>query len=158
MTAHPIEALFAGVTLDPANQAPLSASGVLVMDGEWRPLRQLTLQVHAPKRRGPVIVGIPLRTGRGRLAELRSWATLPTRVRHCERALAESGCRVTRYAVEPSLAAPALIFELGSTAEEYARTHLLGHGGRWSLVRRVLRWWLGCDPSVGGIILIGRRP
>jgi hypothetical protein len=158
MTAHPIEALFAGVTADPANRGPLSASGVLMMDGEWRPLRQLTLQVHAPRRRGPVIVGIPLRNGRGRLAALRSWATLPTRVRKCERALVESGCRVTRYAVEPSLAAPALVFELGSIAEEYATTHLLGHSGRWSLVRRVLRWWLGCDPSVGGIILIGTRP
>ncbi|PYR93378.1 MAG: hypothetical protein DMF84_10335 [Acidobacteria bacterium] len=158
MTAHPIEALFAGVTADPATQGPLAASGVFMMDGEWRPLRQLTLQVHAPKRRGPVIVGIPLRNGRGRLARLRSWTTLPTRVRTCERALVESGCRVTRYAVEPSLSAPALIYELGSIAEEYATTHLLGHSGRWSLVRRVLRWWLSCDPSVGGIILIGTRP
>jgi hypothetical protein len=158
MTAHPIEALFAGVTSDPATHGLLSSSDVLMMDGEWRPLRTLTLRVHAPRRREPVIVGIPLRNGRGRLADFRSWATLPKRVRDCERALVESGCRVTRYAVEPNLASPSLIFELGSIAEEYATTHLLGHSRRWSLVRRALRWWLGCDPSVGGIILIGTRP
>jgi hypothetical protein len=158
MSVHPIEVLFAGVTADPASQGPLSASGVLMMDGEWRPLRPLTLAVDPPRRREPVIVGIPLRHGRGRLADLLSWSTLPLRVRKCERALVASGCRVTRYAVDPSLAAPSLIFELGSIAEEYASTHLLGHGGRWSIVRRALRWWLGCDPSLGGIILIGTRP
>ncbi len=158
MTAHPIETLFAGVTSDPARQGLLASSGVLIMDGEWRPMRQLMLQIHAPRRREPVIVGIPLRNGRGRRAALRSWATLPSRVRNCERALVESGCRVTRYAVEPDLAAPSLIFELGSIAEEYATTHLLGHGRGWSFARRLLRWWLGCDPSVGGIILIGTRP
>jgi hypothetical protein len=157
MTAHPIDVLFAGVTADPANRGLLSSAGVLMMDGEWRPMRQLMLQVHAPRRRSPVIVGIPLRNGRGPLAALRSWATLPRRVRNCERALVESGCRVTRYAVDPSLAAPSLIFELGSIAEDYAATHLLGHSARWSFVRRALRWWLGCDPSVGGILLIGTR-
>lgn len=157
MTAHPIDLLFAGVTADAANRGLLSASGVLMMDGEWRPMRQLTLQVHAPRQRGPVIVGIPLKNGRGRLAALRSWATLPGRVRKCERALEASGCHVTRYAVEPGLEAPSLIFELGSIAEEYAATHLLGHSGRWSVIRRALRWWLGCDPSVGGILLIGTR-
>jgi len=158
MTTHAIEVLFAGTTTDPANRGLLASSSMLMMDGEWRPMRQLTLQVHAPRRRGPVIVGIPLRSSRGPLAGLRSWATLPSRVRKCERALVESGCRVTRYAVEPDLAAPTLIFELGSIAEEYASTHLLGHNARWSLVRRMLRWWLGCDPSVGGIILIGTKP
>jgi hypothetical protein len=158
MGAHPIEQLFAGVTADPAIQGPLSGSGLLIMDGEWHPLRPLTLQVNLPRRREPIIVGIPLRSGRGRLADLRSWATLPMRVRKCEKALVASGCQVTRYAVEPSLANPSLIFELGSIAEEYARTHLLGHSRRWMLVRRVLGWWLGCDPSVGGIILIGTRP
>jgi hypothetical protein len=158
MTAHPIEVLFAGVTTDPASQGPLSSSGVLMMDGEWRPLRTLTLRIHAPKRRDPVIVGVPVRNGGGRLADLLSWATLPKRVRDCERALVESGCRVTRYAVEPNLATPTLIFELGSIAEEYATSHLLGHSSRWAFVRRALRWWLGCDPSVGGIILIGTRP
>src|SRR4051794_17117627 len=158
MTAHPIEVLFAGVATDRAAERPLSSSGVLMMDGKWRPLRTLTLRVHAPRRREPVIVGVPLRNGRGRLADLLSWATLPKRVRDCERALIESGCRVTRYAVEPNLAAPTLIFELGSIAEEYATTHLLGHGRGWSFARRLLRWWLGCDPSVGGIILIGTRP
>jgi hypothetical protein len=158
MTAHPIELLFAGATADPSNHGPLAASGVLMMDGEWRPLQPLMLRLDPPPRREPVIVGIPLRDGRGRLADLMSWATLPLRVRKCERALVESGCRVTRYAVDPTLANPSLIFELGSIAEEYATTHLLGHSRRWSLVRRMLRWWLGCDPSVGGMILIGTKP
>ena len=158
MSVHPIEALFAGVNADAAARGPVSASGVLMMDGEWRPLRPLTLQIEAPARQAPIIVGIPVRTGRGRLADLMSWATLPMRVRACERALVKSGCRVTRYAVDPGLDAPNLVFELGSIAEEYALTHLLGHSGRWRLARRALAWWLGCDPSVGGIVLIGSQP
>jgi hypothetical protein len=159
MTAHPIETLFAGVTADRANRGSRSTSGILMMDGEWRPLSGLTLQIPPAEKRDPVMVGIPLRSGGGRLADLVSWATLPLRVRTCERALLKSGCcHVARYAVEPSLEAPSLVFELGSIAEEYATTHLLGHSGRWSLLRRMLAWWLGCDPSVGGIILIGTRP
>lgn len=158
MTVHPIETLFAGVMAD-ANRGPRSPSGVLMMDGEWRPMSPLTLKIPSLARCEPVLVGIPLRHGRGRLADLVSWATLPMRVRKCERALRASGCcHVARYGVEPSLDAPSLVFELGSIAQEYATTHLLGHSGRWSFVRRILAWWLGCDPSVGAIILIGTRP
>ncbi len=160
MTVHPIETLFAGVMADRANRGSRqTSSDVLMMDGKWRPMTSLTLQIPSREKRDPVMVGIPLRHGRGRVSDLMSWATLPLRVRKCEKALLASGCcHVARYAVEPSLDAPSLVFELGSIAEEYATTHLLGHSGRWSLVRRALAWWLGCDPSVGGIILIGTRP
>lgn len=158
MAVHPIEVLFAGVQADPAARVPITSSGVLMMDGEWRPLRPLALGIDPAPRQAPIILGVALRSGRGRAADLRSWATLPMRVRACERALVKSGCRVTRYAVDPSLESPNLVFELGSIAEEYALTHLLGHSGRWKVLRRLLTWWLGCDPSVGGIVLIGIQP
>jgi len=158
MAVHPIEALFAGVQADESARGALGSSGVLMMDGEWRPLRPLALRIDPAPRKAPIIVGIPVRSRSGRFADLAGWATLPMRVRACERALVKSGCRVTRYAVDPSLESPNLVFELGSIAEEYAVTHLLGHSGRWRIVRRLLAWWLGCDPSVGGIILIGTQP
>lgn len=83
--------------------------------------------------------------------------TLPLRLAKLERALARCGCSTRRYSVEPTLTDPSIVIELGGVASDYAASHLLNHGPRFARVRAALRWWLSCDPSAGGIVLVARR-
>jgi hypothetical protein len=82
---------------------------------------------------------------------------LPLRLALLERNLTRAGCSVTRYAVGPSLALPSVVYEVNSAAATYANTHLLNHGRRLMHVRAAMRWWLSCDPSMGGIVVVARR-
>lgn len=90
--------------------------------------------------------------------QLRLWRLLWLR-RSCRRAarrLARQGVgRTRRFAVLPDLAAPFLVYELGTRAATYAadRLTLTGSGA----VRRFMRFVSGCDPGAGAVLVVGER-
>jgi hypothetical protein len=63
--------------------------------------------------------------------------------------------RTRRFAVLPELAAPFLVYELGTRAAVYAADRLTLSGS--GLVRRVMRFVSGCDPGAGAVLVIGAR-
>jgi len=67
---------------------------------------------------------------------------------------------VGSFAIGPDLRAPTWVYPLAGTAARYARSHLLSWrtGRLWEASRGVLSIVGGCEPSVGGVIVIGRRP
>jgi len=92
------------------------------------------------------------------VARLVTLATLPLRLRRVERTIARSGARVVgRYGVDPSLEAPSCVYELCSPAAEYADRYLRPHGSVQAL-RRLLARWFTCDPALGGVVVVGRKP
>lgn len=88
----------------------------------------------------------------------RAWRLLWLRplCRRAARRLQRHGVRETRrFAVLPGLAAPFLVYELGTSAERYAADRLtLGGAG---ILRRLARLVSGCDPDVGAILVVGER-
>jgi hypothetical protein len=67
---------------------------------------------------------------------------------------------VGSFAIGPDLRAPTWVYPLAGTAARYARSHLLSWrtGRLWEASRGVLSIVGGCEPSVAGVIVIGRRP
>jgi hypothetical protein len=93
----------------------------------------------------------------GRWRRVAALLLVPLRAARLERTLTRSGCSVTRYAVGPSLDEPSVVFQVNTAAAQYASTHLVNSGRRLARVRAVLQWWLSCDPSMGGIVMVARR-
>ena len=92
------------------------------------------------------------------LARLVTLATLPLRLRRVERTMARGGARVVgRCGVDPSLDAPSCVYELNSPASDYADRYLRPRGAAQAL-RRILARWFACDPALGGIVVVGRKP
>jgi hypothetical protein len=86
---------------------------------------------------------------------------LPARVVRTERALARGGAELMgRYGVAPDLGAPTVVYQLRSTAARYAEENLLMGRRSWpaTTLCRILRLWMGCDPSLGAILVVGRKP
>jgi hypothetical protein len=77
----------------------------------------------------------------------------------CRRAawrLRRHGVGGTRhFAVLPDLAAPFLVYELGTRAAIYAADRLTLSGT--GVVRRIMRIVSGCDPGAGDVLVIGAR-
>ena len=98
----------------------------------------------------------------GRLRHLADLLTLPVRVAGAASVLARCGAvPVGRYGVSPDLGSPTVVYPLNGPASRYAERHLLPGGRRrWPFVilRKVLSWWTGCDVSLGGVLVIGRKP
>jgi hypothetical protein len=87
--------------------------------------------------------------------------TLRHRVADAERELARSGAvPAGRFGVAPDLAAPTVVYQIGVAAALYAEEHLLlaPRSRSAALVCGILRIWGGCDPSLGAILVIGRKP
>jgi hypothetical protein len=89
---------------------------------------------------------------------VRLWRLLWLRpaCRRAARRLRRHGVAKTRrFAVLPELAAPFLVYELGTRAAIYAADRLtLSESG---LVRRVVSVVSGCDPGAGDVLVIGER-
>lgn len=83
--------------------------------------------------------------------------TLRLQRRRAVRALRASGAEViAQFGVEPSLSRPAWIYELDSAAAEYTVRHMRPRG-RFVLLRRVAERCFGCDPGLGGVLVVGRK-
>ena len=95
--------------------------------------------------------------GAGRLLDC---ALLPLRIARPRRALATaSASLVGSFGVFPGVDRPAVLFAVDSTAERYARAMLLPASTRGgATLRRALAAWCGCDPSIGGLLVVGRKP
>ena len=85
--------------------------------------------------------------------------TLRARVRIDEYRLRRSGRgHVRAFAVTPDLTRPFCISEMRTPAAAYARQNLrLGAAGDATVLRRFVEWIMGCDPSVGAVVLVGTR-
>jgi len=96
-----------------------------------------------------------------RIRRLAGAIRAPRSIARAERVLARAGAEPSgRYGVEPDLDAPTVVYQLGGDAARYAEDNLL-LGARPAAVAamcRVLRLWLGCDPSLGAILVVGRKP
>ena len=85
---------------------------------------------------------------------------LPNEVTQVERALVQSGAEpVGRYGVAPDLATPTVVYQLGGSAARYAEKQLLliPRSRPAAAVCKILRFWAGCDPSLGAILVVGRK-
>jgi hypothetical protein len=86
---------------------------------------------------------------------------LPFGVARAERALARGGAELAgRYGVAPDLDAPTVVYQLGGAAARYAEENLLLGRRSWPVAALcwTLRLWTGCDPSLGAILVVGRKP
>lgn len=96
----------------------------------------------------------------GRLAKLLDWLLLPFARARVERRLAGRSnvtSRTAVYAVAPDCEAPTWIYRLGSPASAYADSHLLPRAAGMRALRAAVRWWIGCDSAVAGVLVIGGR-
>lgn len=97
---------------------------------------------------------------RGRFRKLVATLALPARMTAAERALARCGAvGIRRYGVIPNVEEPTLLYPIGTPAGGYAETHLIpASGGRpRSTLRHVLKLWIGCDPAIGSVLVVGRK-
>jgi hypothetical protein len=155
MKTSTLELLFAGDAAHPADTGPMRVrvmSADDIRDSD-EGCAEVASRLAAGER---LLITIGLMPD-GRLRRAATLLLLPLRLALIERNLTRAGCSVTRYAVGPSLALPSVVYEVNSAAAAYANTHLLNHGRRLMRVRAAMRWWLSCDPSMGGIVLVARR-
>jgi hypothetical protein len=86
---------------------------------------------------------------------------LPFRLAHVEKTLAQCGATaVQRYGVTPELQKPAAVYPLGTPAARYAEENLVPGPRKWLLavLRKSLTYCLGYDPSLGAVLVVGRKP
>jgi hypothetical protein len=91
------------------------------------------------------------------LKRLVTLITLRQQRRRAVRALLASGAEiVAQFGVEPSLSRPAWCYELDSAAAEYTVRHMRPRG-RFVLLRRIAERCFGCDPGLGGVLVMGKK-
>lgn len=84
--------------------------------------------------------------------------TIRFQLQRIERRIRRVGAQVVaRYGVDPGLDAPACLFELNTPAAEYAARYLRPRGSAVA-IRRIFARSFGCDPALGGIVVVGRKP
>ena len=66
------------------------------------------------------------------------------------------GAVVACYGVDPSLDRPAYFCELNTAASAYADQYIRPRGSNVAL-RRLAAWVFGCDPALGGVLIVGRK-
>jgi hypothetical protein len=96
----------------------------------------------------------------GRLAKLIDWLLVPFARARAERLLGASHTAASRadvYAIAPDCEAPTWVYRVGSPAAAYADSHLLPRGAGLGAIRAAVRWWIGCDAGVAGLLVIGGR-
>jgi hypothetical protein len=125
------------------------------------PARQKCQEITAALRSGGGLAIAIRLDGRSRLRRLGTLLTLPIRMALAERTLAWCGTTsVQRYGVTPDLRAPTVVFPLDTPAARYAEEHLVPGPRNWFLavLRKALTRCLGNDPSLGAILVVGRKP
>ena len=116
------------------------------------PLRQAIQQA----RHGDwVAFAVPLDTPF--LTRLMTLATLRWHRRRAEHAIRHSGGEVvTHFGVDPSLAEPSWFYELDTPASEYSDRYMRPRGSNVAL-RRLAERCFGCDPALGGVLVVGTK-
>jgi hypothetical protein len=117
-------------------------------------------QAAATPSGGRLIATVPVE-GSGTLSRLVHWLRAVDRARRIERQAVKAGLMLeARLGTVPSLEEPRIMFDTRGHAGRYACEHLLVEpiGGGVAALRSVLRAWTGIPTSVGGIIVIARRP
>jgi hypothetical protein len=110
--------------------------------------------------RGYLAVAVLLE-GCGKVARMASLLGLRRRLKAAERSLVRCGTvPVGRYGVAPELGSATFVYPLKGAACRYADAHLLPGTGRGplALLKRVMRLIARCDPSLGAVLVIGRKP
>ena len=65
---------------------------------------------------------------------------------------------IRAFAFFPTLDSPTIVYELAGRARRYVETHVLPtDAGLSGPARRFLATVAGCDPGVGGVVVVGRR-
>jgi hypothetical protein len=91
------------------------------------------------------------------LTRLISLALLRRRLRQIEHAFTSGGAQVVaRYGVDPNLDAPSCIYDLHTSASDYADRNLRPRG-RLVALRRMAEWCVGCDPALGALVLVATK-
>lgn len=91
------------------------------------------------------------------VTRLLTLATFRLQRRRAERAIVRARAEVVaRYGVDPSLEQPACFYELNSPAAEYADRCVRPRGPSPGL-RRLATRLFGCDPALGGVLVVGRK-
>jgi hypothetical protein len=91
------------------------------------------------------------------VTRLLTLATLRLQRRRAVRALRSSGAEViAQFGVDPSLSQPSWFYELDTAAAEYTDRHMRPRG-RFVLLRRIAARCFGCDPGLGGVLVVGRK-
>jgi len=121
--------------------------------GDVKRLRSEVARASAGDRIGyAIVLDTPL------FLRLVTVATFRWQVRRAERTITRGGGEVVaRYGVDPSLEAPTCVYELNSPASEYADGSLRPRGSALGL-RRFITRWCGCDPGLGGVLVVGKKP
>ena len=96
-----------------------------------------------------------------RYARLSVLLALRFRAAALQRTVAATGAvEIRRFGLYPDLAQPTLAYELDVMAEQYVEERLLPRPRSrvLSVLRKSLRAWAGCHPSVAGLLIVGRKP
>ena len=91
------------------------------------------------------------------VTRLMTLATFRLQRRRAARAMVRARAEVVAtYGVDPSLEHPACFYELDSPAADYADRCVRPRGPSPGLRRLVTRL-CGCDPALGGVLVVGRK-
>ena len=103
-------------------------------------------------------IGFAVRLDTPLLTRLLTLATFRWQRRRAHRAICRAGGEVVaHFGVDPSLSQPAWMYELGTAASEYTDRFMRPKGSRVAL-RRVAERCFGCDPALGAVVVVGRKP
>jgi hypothetical protein len=102
-----------------------------------------------------------IESSNGTPGRLLAWLTMRVRARAAERAIVRAGgIPAGRYGLFPSAAKPVVSYRLHSAASAYAESRLLSLRAGHPYVARVraaVSRLVGCDPSIGAFVVVGRR-
>jgi hypothetical protein len=108
---------------------------------------------------GYLAIALPVSSG-GRMLRVAGLLSLPIRIAATERLLVRCGAMpMGCYGVSPDLRQPTVVYKLRGGASRYAERHLLYSQRTWpaAVVCGLLRTLVGCDPSLGAVLVIGKR-
>lgn len=109
---------------------------------------------------GYLAIALPISSG-GRMLRVAGLLSLPIRIAATKRLLVRCGATPAGcYGVSPDLQEPTVVYELRGKAGRYAERHLLSGRRAWpsAVACGLLRALVGCDPSLGAVLVIGKRP
>lgn len=103
-----------------------------------------------------VAFAVPLDTPA--VTRLLSLMTLRWQRRRAERAIRRAGGEVVaHFGVDPSLAQPSWLYELDTPASNYTDRFMRPRGSN-VVLRRIAERCFGCDPALGGVLVVGKKP
>jgi hypothetical protein len=121
----------------------------------WPSMQGLRAAMEAAGKGDSVAFGVPLDTPLP--TRLLTLATFRWQRRRAIRTIRECGGVVAgEYGVDPSLERRACVYEVNTPASAYAERFMRPRGSA-VLLRRLVQQWLGCDPALGGVMVVGRK-